>query len=62
MPALVKEMDWRAIPASGRSNGAPLLGRTARITAHLLGWPLLVKAGLLTGLAIASAVQHLLAV
>jgi hypothetical protein len=31
------------------------------IAAHLLGWPLLVKVGLLTGFSLAAAVQHLLA-
>jgi hypothetical protein len=60
MPALVNEMEWPAI-AAGRLTGTSRPSRTARIAAHLLGWPLLVKAGLLSGFALAAAVQHLLA-
>lgn len=58
MPALVNEVERPAIAAAG----TPRFGRTARITAHLLGWPILVKGGLLTGFALAAAVQHQLAV
>jgi hypothetical protein len=62
MPALVKKLDWPAIAAAGRSGGTPQLGRIARIVAHVVGWPLLVKSGLLSGFALAAAVQHLVAV
>lgn len=62
MPALVKKLDWPAIASAGRLGGTPRLGRTARIAAHLLGWPILVKAGLLSGFALAATVQQLLAV
>lgn len=62
MPALVKKLEWPAIAAAGGLPGTPRLGRTARILAHLFGWPLLVKAGLLTGFALAAAVQHQLAI
>lgn len=62
MPALVKKPDWPAIAAAGRLGGTPQLARTARIAAHLLGWPLLVKVGLLSGFALAAGVQHLLSV
>lgn len=62
MPALVNELEWPAIAAAGGRAGTPRLGRTARILAHLFGWPLLVKVGLLTGFALAAAVQHQLAV
>ena len=61
MPALVDELEWPAMVA-GRSTVTPRFGRTARMTAHLLAWPLLVKAGLLSGFALGAAVQHLLAV
>lgn len=61
MPALAKELEWPAVAAGGLA-GTPRLGRTARILAHLFGWPLLVKVGLLTGFALAAAVQHQLAV
>jgi hypothetical protein len=62
MPAHVNRLGWPATAASGGSPGTARLGRNARITAHLLGWPLLVKIGLLSGFAITAAVQHLLAV
>lgn len=62
MPALVNELKWPGIAAAGGSTGTQRLARTARILAHLFGWPLLVKAGLLTGFALAAAVQHQLAV
>lgn len=55
MPATAKELHWPGIDS-------PRLGRTARITAHLLGWPILVKGGLLTGFGLAAAIQQLLAV
>jgi hypothetical protein len=58
MPATAKEFHWPALAASG----GPRLGRTARITAHLFGWPLLIKLGLLTGFGLAAAIQQLLAV
>ena len=61
MAALVNELGWPAITAR-RPTVTPRLGRTARITAHLLGWPLLVKVGLLTGFAVAAAVQKLVSV
>lgn len=61
MPALVNELEWPAI-AAGRSAGTSRPRHTARIAAHLLAWPLLVKAGLLSGFALAAAVQHLLTV
>lgn len=60
MAALSKEPGWPAIATPGSVAGTPLLRRTARLAAHLLGWPLLVKGGLLTGFALAAAVQHLL--
>lgn len=60
MPALVSKMDWPPF-APGGSAGTPRLGRAARITAHLLGWPLLVKLGLLLGFALTAAVQTVLA-
>ncbi|HEX8239494.1 MAG TPA: hypothetical protein VF574_07130 [Allosphingosinicella sp.] len=50
-----------AIAAPRADSRTPRLGRAARMTAHLLGWPLLVKAGLLSGCALAAAVQHLVA-
>lgn len=62
MPALVNELEWPGTAAAGRPTGPRRLGRTARIMAHLFGWPLLAKAGLLTGFALAAAVQHHLAV
>jgi hypothetical protein len=62
MPALVNRLGWPATAAIGGSPGTPRLRRNARITAHLLGWPLLVKTGLLSGFALTAAVQHLLAV
>lgn len=60
MSELVERLKW-VTAAAGGSPGTPRLGRNARITAHLFGWPLLVKVGLLSGFALAAAVQHLLA-
>ncbi len=61
MPALVNELEWPAISA-GRSAGTRRPRRAARIAVHFLGWPLLVKIGLLSGFALSAAVQHMLAV
>ena len=61
MPALVSKMDWPPLAPGGGATGTPRLGRAARITAHLLGWPLLVKLGLLLGFALTAAVQTVLA-
>jgi hypothetical protein len=61
MPALVNELEWPAISA-GRATGTSRPRRTAQVAAHLLAWPLLVKAGLLSGFAVAATVQHLLEV
>ena len=58
MPAAPKEFHWPALAATD----IPHLGRTGRITAHLFGWPILVKVGLLTGFGLAASVQQLLAV
>jgi hypothetical protein len=46
----------------GGLDGAPRLRRVRRIAAHVVGWPVLAKAGLLTGFAIAASVRHLLIV
>lgn len=62
MAVLLKELRWPAITTAGSVAGTPRLRRTGRLTAHLLGWPLLVKGGLLTGFALAAAVQNLLSV
>ena len=59
--ALVKKGRWRAIPAAGRPDRLPRLRRAGWIGAQIIGWPLLLKAGLLTGFALAASVQHLLA-
>lgn len=58
MPALANELEWPAI-AAGRSAGTSRPRRTARIAVHVLGWPLRVKIGLLSGFSLAAAVQHL---
>ena len=60
MPALVDELNWPANPATAGVSGRPGARRAARLAGHLLGWPLLVKAGLLGGVGLAWAVRHLL--
>ena len=62
MAALMKNMEWPVIALLGKLEGTPGLRLAGRIAAHLLGWPLLVKAGLLTGFALSASVQHLLAI
>lgn len=62
MAALLDDLAWPAVTTAGILTGTPRLGRTARITAHLVGWPLLLKVGLLTGFALAAAVRHLVSV
>ena len=61
MAALVNKGRWPTSPAAGRLAGMPRLCRAGWIAAQVLGWPILVKAGLLTGFAVAASVQHLLA-
>jgi hypothetical protein len=54
MGALTRKMDFRR-----SADPARRLRRAARIGAHVLGWPILVKTGLLTGFAVAAAARHL---
>ncbi|HEX8125094.1 MAG TPA: hypothetical protein VF548_05875 [Allosphingosinicella sp.] len=60
MPALVNELQWPTIAAAAGATGMSGRRRAARLAGHLLGWPLLVKAGLLGGVGLAWAVRHLL--
>lgn len=60
MPTCVDQAEWPAVAWLDDLVGAPRLRRARRIAAHILGWPLLVQVGLLTGFAIAAFVRHLL--
>ena len=61
-PLPAHAMAWlEAGPPRPRRMRGPRFRRARGIAAQLVAWPLLVKAGLLTGFALSASVQHLLA-
>ena len=65
MVALVKVVDWRreggaAAFLDARRLAGPGLRRAGRILSHAVAWPLLVKAGLFTGFALAASVLRMM--